>query len=67
VTQSDLPALQTFAAGLKQDEPAVLAALTLPWSNGPLEGFVNNIKTIKRQMYCRASFPILRQRVLLAA
>jgi transposase len=39
----------------------------LPWSNGPLEGFVNKIKTIKRQMYGRASFPMLRQRVLLAA
>lgn len=67
VAQSDLPALQTFAEGLKQDEPAILAALTLPWSNGPLEGFVNKIKTIKRQMYGRASFPMLRQRVLLAA
>jgi len=67
VAQSDLPALQTFADGLKQDELAILAALTLPWSNGPLEGFVNKIKTIKRQMYGRASFPMLRQRVLLAA
>lgn len=65
--QSDLPALQTFAEGLKQDEQAILAALTLPWSNGPLEGFVNKIKTIKRQMYGRGSFPMLRQRVLLAA
>ncbi len=67
VAQSDLPALQTFADGLKQDELAILAALTLPWSNGPLEGFVNKIKTIKRQMYGRASFPMLHQRVLLAA
>lgn len=67
VAQRDLPALQTFAEGLKQDEPAILAALELPWSNGPLEGFVNKIKTIKRQMYGRASFPLLRQRVLLAA
>jgi len=65
--QSDLPRFQTFAEGLKQDEPAILAALTLPWSNGPLEGFVNKIKTLKRQMYGRASFPMLRQRVLLAA
>jgi transposase len=50
VAQSGLPALQTFAEGLKQDETATLAALTLLWSNGPLEGFVNKIKTIKRQM-----------------
>jgi len=67
VAQSDLPSFQTFAEGLKQDEPAILAALTLPWSNGPLEGFVNKIKTLKRHMYGRASFPMLRQRVLLAA
>ncbi len=66
VAQSDLPALHTFADGLKQDERAILAALTLPWSNGPLEGFVNKIKTIKRQMYGRGSFSTLRQRVLLA-
>jgi len=67
VAQSDLPSFQTFAEGLKQDEPAILAALTLPWSNGSLEGFVNKIKTLKRQMYGRAAFPMLRQRVLLAA
>jgi len=67
VAQCALPALRTFAEGLKQDESAILAALTLPWSNGPLEGFVNKIKTIKRQMYGRARFPMLRQRVLLAA
>ncbi|HEY8285467.1 MAG TPA: ISL3 family transposase [Chloroflexota bacterium] len=67
VAHCDLPALQSFAEGLKQDESAILAALTLPWSNGPLEGFVNKIKTIKRQMYGRARFPMLRQRVLLAA
>jgi len=53
--------------GLKQDEQTILAALTLPWSNGPLEGFVNKIKTMKCQMYGRGSFPMLRQQVLLAA
>ena len=46
VAQCDLPALQTFAEGLKQDEPAILAALILPWSNGPLEGFVNKIISV---------------------
>lgn len=67
VAQSDPPGFHTFAEGLKQDESAIVAALTLPWSNGPLEGFVNKIKTIKRHMYGRATFPMLRQRVLLAA
>lgn len=67
VAQSDLPTLHTFADGLKQDERAILAALTLPWSHDPLEGFVNKIKTIKRHMYGRGSFSTLRQRVLLAA
>lgn len=38
-----------------------------PWSNGPVEGQVNRLKLIKRSMYGRASFDLLRQRVLLAA
>jgi len=67
VAQSDISILHTFADGLKQDEAAIVAALTLPWSNGPVEGFVNKIKTIKRHMYGRGSFSMLRQRVLLAA
>ncbi len=40
--------------------------LTLPWSSGVVEGNVNRIKMIKRQMYGRAGFPLLRKRVLLA-
>ncbi len=40
--------------------------LTLPWSSGVVEGTVNRIKMIKRQMYGRAGFPLLRKRVLLA-
>jgi transposase len=55
-------AVETFAAGLQQDEAAVGAALTLSWSSGQAEGQVN-----KRQMYGRASFDLLRRRVLLAA
>ena len=39
------------------------AAVTEPWSNGPVEGHVNRLKTIKRQMYGRAGFDLLRQRV----
>jgi transposase len=59
--------MRTFAKGLKRDEAAVRAALRLKWSNGSVEGAVNRLKTIKRQMYGRANFDLLRQRVLLAA
>lgn len=56
--------LQRFATGLKVDFAAVRAALSLPWSNGQTEGQVNRLKGIKRQMYGRANFDLLRQRVL---
>ena len=39
---------------------------TLPWSNGPTEGFVNKLKMLKRQMFGRAKIDLLRQRLLLA-
>jgi transposase len=65
--QSGCRELVGFAAGLRQDEAAVRAALTTPWSNGPVEGHVNRLKTIKRQMYGRAGFRLLRARVLAAA
>ncbi|WP_169389553.1 transposase [Deinococcus aquatilis] len=45
---------------------ALAAAITLSWSNGPVEGIVNEIKRIKRQMYGRASFETLRARILTA-
>ena len=48
---------------LRQDEVAVSAALTEPWSNGPVEGRVNRLKTSKRQMQGRAGFQLLRARV----
>ena len=56
--------LQRFAQGLLQDESAVRAALTLPWSNGQVEGQVNRLKLIKRTMYGRGGFELLRRRVL---
>ena len=59
--------LRGFAEGLRQDEAAVGAALTEPWSNGPVEGQVNRLKVIKRQMYGRAGLQLLRARVLYAA
>jgi transposase len=56
-----------FAQSLRQDRDAVHAALTLPWSTGPVEGQINRLKVIKRTMYGRASFDLLRRRVLAAA
>jgi len=59
--------LRHFAIGLRQEYRAVAAALEYPWSNGPVEGQINRLKTIKRQMYGRANFDLLRARVLWAA
>ena len=58
--------LRTFARGLRSDEAAVRAGIALPWSNGPVEGHVNRLKVIKRSMYGRARFDLLRARVLAA-
>ncbi len=66
VRQDDLPGLHTLAAGIDRDRAAVIAGLTLPWSSGVVEGHVNRIKMLKRQMFGRASFALLRKRVLLA-
>ncbi|MET8940354.1 hypothetical protein ABZX28_25580 [Streptomyces rubiginosohelvolus] len=65
VRQDDLPSLHTLAAGIDRD--AIIAGLTLPWSSGAVEGHVNRIKMIKRQIYGRAGFNLLRKRVLLAS
>jgi transposase len=62
-----LPALETFAQGLQKDYSAVKAALTLPYRNGPVEGQINRLKFVKRSMYGRGSFALLRQRVLKAS
>jgi transposase len=64
VEASHLQAFDSFVTGVQQDQDAVLAGLTLPWSNGPLEGHVNRLKLIKRSMYGRADFDLLKQRVL---
>ncbi|MDX2548891.1 transposase [Streptomyces sp. WI04-05B] len=63
----DLPELHSFAHGLEKDWDAVLQGLTTHWNSGPVEGRVNHIKMIKRQMFGRAKFPLLRKRVLLTA
>ncbi|WP_239341486.1 transposase [Frankia sp. CiP3] len=60
-----LPALASFARHLRNDHDAVVAGLTLPHSSGPVEGTVNRIKMLKRQMYGRANFDLLRKRVLI--
>jgi Transposase and inactivated derivatives len=59
--------LVTFAQGLEKEGSALHAALTLPYSNGPVEGKINKLKYIKRSMYGRGGFPLLRQRILKAA
>jgi transposase len=56
--------LADFAASIRRDLPAVQAALDLPWTTSPAEGQINRIKTIKRSMYGRAGFDLLRARVL---
>ena len=65
VEADDQPNLHSFTTGLKHDHAAVANGLTLPHSSGAVEGNVNRIKMIKRQMYGRASFDLLRKRVLL--
>jgi transposase len=64
---SAIPELQTFAASLQRDEPAIRLALSTPWNNGLTEGHVNRLKLIKRTMYGRANFDLLRLRVLATA
>ena len=64
---SGIAELKTFAEGLLRDLPIIQAALELPYSNGVTEGHVNRLKTIKRMMYGRASFAVLRRRVLASA
>ncbi len=64
VKASHLQAFQTFVTGVQNDKAAVLAGLTLLWSNGPLEGHVNRLKLSKRSMYGRAEFDLLKLRVL---
>ena len=64
VEASHLKAFESFTTSIQQDKDAVVAGLTLPWSTGPLEGHVNRLKLIKRSMYGRAKFDLLRLRVL---
>lgn len=67
VTARGLPEVQRFAKGLERDKAAVLAGLTLVYSNGQVEGQITKLKLIKRMMYGRAGFPLLWQRMLQCA
>jgi transposase len=57
--------LTSTPSGRKRDLDAVVSGLSLPYSSGAVEGDVNRIKMLKRQMYGRASFDLLRKRALL--
>ena len=63
-TSSGIADLETFAVGLQKEFSAIRAAFTLPYSTGPVEGQVNRLKLIKRSMYNRGSFALLRRRIL---
>jgi transposase len=59
-----IPELRTCVNTLRQDQAAVQAGLVLKWNNGVVEGHVNRLKFLKRSMYGRANFDLLRLRVL---
>jgi transposase len=63
----ELPELRRFALGIARDKAAVTAAVALPYSNGQTEGQITRLKLVKRAMYGRANFDLLRQRVLRTA
>jgi transposase len=64
---SGIAELKAFAVKLLQDTEAVVAAMTLPYSQGQTEGRINKLKLVKRSMYGRGNFDLLRQRVLYAS
>ena len=63
---SSIPAFVSFARSVGRDKAAIIAALSLPYSTGPVEGHINRLKLIKRQAYGRASLAYLCQRFLAA-
>ena len=65
--ESGIAELKAFVVKLRQDMEAVVAAMVMPYSQGQTEGRVNKLKLIKRSMYGRGKFDLLRQRVLYAA
>ena len=67
LTATSATSLASFTAELRKDIDAVQAALDLPWTTSPVEGQIGRIKMLKRTMYGRAGFELLRARVLYAA
>ena len=65
-TTSTLEAVRRFATGLYEDYDAVKAGMTLPWSTGPVEGHINRLKMLKRQMFGRARLDLLSRRFVRA-
>ena len=65
-TTSAVDAVRRFATGLYEDYEAVKAGVTLPWSTGPVEGHINRLKMLKRQMFGRARLDLLSRRFVLA-
>jgi transposase len=65
-TTSALEAMQRFATGLRDDYEAVKAGVTLPWSTSPVEGHINRLKMLKRQMFGRACLDLLSRRFVRA-
>jgi transposase len=65
-TTSTVDAIRRFATGLYEDYEAVKAGVTLPWSSGPVEGHINRLKMLKRQMFGRARLDLLSRRFVLA-
>ena len=67
IDEAEGSGFEGFAASLRQDYDAVHAALSEPWNTGPVEGYINRLKLIKRDMYGRPGFDLLRSRMLAAA
>lgn len=63
-SESTIAPLRGFARSLRRDESAVRAAVASPWSTSPVEGHINRLKTLKRQMYGRAKLDLLEKRLL---
>jgi transposase len=64
---SALEAVRRFASGLRDDYAAVKAGVTFPWSSGPVEGHINRLKMLKRQMFGRAHLDLLSRRFVRAS
>lgn len=64
VHESGSAELRCVAAGMEADAAAICEAISSRWSNGVVEGHVNRLKMLKRQMYGRAGFELLKQRVM---